>query len=122
MGVICILNQERKTKNKNTTMATTNPLQIASQIAEIVLNKGVAFAGFDYNGHRRNVTIGSNLRAAGFSGGGNGSRKGNWGKTFTHGSLVAYKGKLFLQAVENNRGNKQLKRFDIAKVSNFVIG
>jgi hypothetical protein len=111
--------QNQKQKHN---MATTNSLQIASQIAEIVLNKGVAFAGFDYNRHRRNVTVGSNLRAAGFSGGGNGSRKGNWGKTFTHGSLVAYKGKLFLQAVENNRGNKQLKRFDIAKVSNFVIG
>lgn len=101
-------------------MANSNPLQIASQVAETVLTKGVAFAGFDYNGYRRNVTVGSNLRK--FTSGGK-VKGGNWGQTFTNGALVAYKGKLFLQAVENNLADgSQLKRFDLAKADNFVIG
>ena len=91
----------------------TNPLQLASQIAEIVLNKGTAFAGFDYNGKRRNVTVGSHIVG----------HKGNWGSSFTNGALVAHKGKMFLQAVENNLdGDHQIKRFDLAKATNFVIG
>lgn len=94
-----------------------NPLQLASQIAEIVLNKGVAFAGFDYNGKRRNVTVGSNLSR--YTSGGS----SRWGTSFTNGALVAYKGKMFLQAVENNvTGGPQLKRFDLSKAENFVIG
>lgn len=99
----------------------TNPTQIASQIAEIVLSKGVAFAGFDYNGKRRNVTVGAHLDRF-VSGGKN--NKSNWGSSFTNGSLVAYKGKMFLQAVENAKGgtDHQIKRFDLAKATNFVIG
>lgn len=96
----------------------SNPTQIASQIAEIVLNKGTAFAGFDYNGKRRNVTLGANLKEAGFVSG-----SGSWGETSTHGSLVSHKGKLFVQGIENNLVEGRLiKRFDLAKVTNFVIG
>ena len=95
-----------------------NPTQLASQIAEIILNKGVAFAGFDYHGKRRNVTVGANLMAAGFVSG-----VGNWGKTFTKGSLVEHNQKVFLQGIENNLdGEPQIKRFDLSQVDNFVIG
>ncbi len=103
----------------NNTM-NSNPTQLASQIAEIILNKGTAFAGFDYNGHRRNVTLGANLAKAGFVSG-NGS--GNWGKTFAHGSLVEHNGKLYMQGIENNLADgSHIKRFDLAKAENFVIG
>ncbi len=93
-------------------MNAKTPIEIAALVAEYVMHKGTVFAGFDYKGKRRNVTIGSNIVGS----------KGNWGDTFTKGSLVTYKGKLFLQAVENAGKDHHIKRFDLTKAENFVIG
>ena len=99
---------------KNTTK--TNASQLSLIINSIILSKGTAFAGFDYNGKRRNVTVGANL----------GERQGtkaNWGVSFTNNSLVAYRGEMFLQGIENNiDGSNQIKRFNLSKAENFVIG
>jgi hypothetical protein len=100
------------------TTTNSNVKALASQIAEIVINKGTAFAGFEYNGKRRNVTLGSSLQKH-VSGGGN-----RWGKSFAKSSLVEYNGKLYIQGTENNveDGSHPIKRFELSKVSNFVIG
>jgi hypothetical protein len=42
-------------------MKTTIQTNIANLIFDIVTNKGTCFAGFDYHGKRRNLTLGANL-------------------------------------------------------------
>jgi hypothetical protein len=118
-----LLTKRKKTLILKIVMNTTtnsNVTALASLIAEIVINKGTAFAGFDYNGKRRNVTLGSSLSKH-VSGGDGGNR---WGKSFAKSALVEYNGKLYLQGTENNAkdGFHPIKRFDLSKATNFVIG
>ena len=97
-------------------MKNNKAIQLASMISEIVINKGTCFAGFTYNGKRRNLTIGANLqnRVTG---------AGNWGKSFANGSLVEHKGSLYLQGIPNNEENAPVvKRFKLDEVSDFVMG
>jgi hypothetical protein len=105
-----------------TSVKNFNPVQIASQVAEVVLNKGTAFAGFDYHGKRRNVTLGQNLDE--FLA--DNPAKTGWGESFANAAIVAHDGKLYIQGVENNvngnRVGRALKRFNIEQVGNFVIG
>lgn len=105
-------------------MKTSSPTEIAAQIAEITLTKGTAFAGFDYNGKHRNVTIGAKLINH-FTPSETGRK--NWGESFAHATLVAHSGKMYIQCLENMHGEgnevkHQIKRFELAKVSNFTIG
>jgi hypothetical protein len=96
--------------------ASRKATQLASLISEIVINKGTCFAGFDYNGKRRNITLGANFRdrLAG---------AGNWGKSYAKGALVEHNGSLYLQGTPNNdESNAAVKRFKLAEVENFVIG
>jgi hypothetical protein len=93
----------------------------AKTVAENIktmLSKGTLFAGFDYKDKRRNVVIGANL-APYCSGGEN-----KWGTTSkeTKGSIVEYDGNFYLQAVENNIETRKIKRFNIEKMSNLVVG
>ena len=69
--------------------------QLASLVSEIVINKGTCFAGFTYNGKRRNLTLGAKLadRSSGGSGG------GSWGKSYANGALVEHNQGLYLQRV-----------------------
>jgi len=102
----------------NTTTINTNQkaTQLASMISEIVINKGTCFAGFTYNGKRRNITLGARLRDRVVG-------TGNWGKTYANGSLIEHKGELYLQGVPNNEENAPLvKRFKLNEVQDFVIG
>jgi hypothetical protein len=102
-----------KTTNTATSQKAT---QLASLISEVVINKGTCFAGFTYNGKRRNLTLGARLRDR-VTGG------GNWGKSYANGSLVEHNGSLYLQGIPNNEDNAPLvKRFKLAEVENFVIG
>ena len=99
-------------KNNNNRKAE----QLASLITEIVTNKGTCFAGFTYNGKRRNVTLGIKLanRLAGGT---------SWGKTYANGAIVEHNNNLYLQGVPNNEDTTAVvKRFKLAEVEGFVIG
>ncbi len=89
---------------------------LANLITNIVSDKGTCFAGFTYNGKRRNLTIGANLtnRVRGV---------GNWGTTLANGSLIEHKGHFYLQGVPNNEETAPtIKRFKLDEVQDFVIG
>lgn len=112
--------------NKTTTTAnritvTNSAKALASQIAELVINKGTCFAGFDYNGKRRNVALGTNLSKHVK---GSTSGKGNWGTSHARASIIEYNGKLYLQGVENSfdSDNAHIKRYDLSKATNVVVG
>lgn len=97
-------------------MKNNKAIQLASLISEIVINKGTCFAGFTYNGKRRNITLGAKL-------GNRVSGGGNWGKSFANGSLVEHNGNLYLQGIPNNESNAPLvKRFKLDEVQDFVMG
>jgi hypothetical protein len=90
--------------------------QLASLITEIVTNKGTCFAGFTYNGKRRNLTLGAKM--AGRLAGGT-----SWGKTYANGAIVEHNNNLYLQGVPNNEDTTAVvKRFKLNEVENFVIG
>lgn len=93
--------------------------QLASLVSEIVTNKGTCFAGFTYNGKRRNLTLGAKL-ADRSSGGGSGG--GSWGKSYANGALVEHKQALYLQGLPNNDTTRSIKRFKLSDVEDFVIG
>jgi hypothetical protein len=102
-------NQTAQTQNRKAQ-------QLASLIAEIVVNKGTCFAGFTYNGKRRNVTLGVRLadRLAGGT---------SWGQTYANGSLVEHNANLYLQGVPNNEDTRSVvKRYKLSDVEDFVIG
>ena len=97
--------------NKQTKVA-----ELASLIGNIVEDKGTCFAGFTYNGKRRNLTIGANLknRVLGV---------GNWGTSRANGSIVEHKGHYYLQGIPNNEENSPVvKRFKLDEIQDFVIG
>jgi hypothetical protein len=126
------LTKSKKTSNFNTVMNTAtstlnlpvftqpaSPARVASLIAELVISKGTCFAGFDYDGKRRNLTIGKGLLRH--------TKGGNrpWGKSFANTALVEHNGKLYLQGVENNLGDGQgraIRTFELSKVSGLVVG
>lgn len=90
--------------------------QLASLVTEIVVNKGTCFAGFTYNGKRRNLTLGANLggRLAGGT---------SWGQTYANGAIVEHNNNLYLQGIPNNEDTSNVvKRFKLNEVENFVIG
>ena len=90
--------------------------QLASLITEIVSNKGTCFAGFTYNGKRRNLTLGAKM--AGRLAGGT-----SWGTTYANGAIVEHNKNLYLQGVPNNEDTTAVvKRFKLAEVEGFVIG
>jgi hypothetical protein len=90
--------------------------QLASLITEIVTNKGTCFAGFTYNGKRRNLTLGAKM--AGRLAGGT-----SWGQTYANGAIVEHNKNLYLQGVPNNEDTTAVvKRFKLNEVENFVIG
>lgn len=106
------LNTLNNMKNNNNRKAE----QLASLITEIVTNKGTCFAGFTYNGKRRNVTLGIKLanRLAGGT---------SWGTTYANGAIVEHNNNLYLQGVPNNEDTTAVvKRFKLNEVENFVIG
>lgn len=105
-------------------MKNNKATQLASLISEIVINKGTCFAGFTYNGKRRNLTLGAKLRDRVI-----GARtttdgtKGNWGKSYANGALVEHNGSLYIQGVPNNEQNAPIvKRFKLDEVQDFVVG
>jgi len=105
-------------------MTTSSTSEIIAKVAEITLTKGTGFAGFDYNGRRRNVTVGAQLGKAHDA---STQTKKKWGKSFAKSTLIAYSGKMYLQCIENVSLGKgqvthQVKRFALDKVSNFSIG
>lgn len=96
--------------------SNTKAAELASLIANIVADKGTCFAGFSYNGKRRNLTIGANLsnRVRGV---------GNWGTTRASGSIIEHKGHFYLQGIPNNEDTTPtIKRFKLDEVQDFVIG
>jgi hypothetical protein len=96
-------------------MKTTIQTNIANLIFDIVTNKGTCFAGFDYHGKRRNLTLGANLA--------NRSKQvGNWGESTAKGSLVKHKGEYYLQGLPNNENANHIKRFKFSDIENLVIG
>ena len=106
------LNTLNNMKNNNNRKAE----QLASLITEIVTNKGTCFAGFTYNGKRRNLTLGAKM--AGRLAGGT-----SWGTTYANGAIVEHNKNLYLQGVPNNEDTTAVvKRFKLAEVDNFVIG
>ena len=106
------LNTPNNMKNNNNRKAE----QLASLITEIVTNKGTCFAGFTYNGKRRNLTLGAKM--AGRLAGGT-----SWGQTYANGAIVEHNKNLYLQGVPNNEDTTAVvKRFKLAEVDNFVIG
>jgi hypothetical protein len=106
------LNSLNIMKNNNNRKAE----QLASLITEIVTNKGTCFAGFTYNGKRRNITLGAKM--AGRLAGGT-----SWGQTYANGAIVEHNNNLYLQGVPNNEDTTAVvKRFKLAEVENFVIG
>ena len=106
------LNTLNNMKNNNNRKAE----QLAALIAEIVINKGTCFAGFTYNGKRRNLTLGAKM--AGRLAGGT-----SWGQTYANGAIVEHNKNLYLQGVPNNEDTTAVvKRFKLAEVENFVIG
>lgn len=121
---IALTNKAKNTINKimnNQTNQTQNrkAQQLASLVSEIVINKGTCFAGFTYNGKRRNLTLGAKL-ADRSSGGGSGG--GSWGKSYANGALVEHKQALYLQGLPNNDTTRSIKRFKLSDVEDFVIG
>jgi hypothetical protein len=115
------LTKQTKTLNLNTPNNMNNnnnrkAEQLASLITEIVTNKGTCFAGFTYNGKRRNITLGAKM--AGRLAGGT-----SWGKTYANGAIVEHNNNLYLQGVPNNEDTTAVvKRFKLNEVENFVIG
>jgi hypothetical protein len=115
------LTKQTKTLNLNTPNNMNNnnnrkAEQLASLITEIVTNKGTCFAGFTYNGKRRNLTLGAKM--AGRLAGGT-----SWGKTYANGAIVEHNNNLYLQGVPNNEDTTAVvKRFKLNEVENFVIG
>jgi len=115
------LTKQTKTLNLNTPNNMNNnnnrkAEQLASLITEIVTNKGTCFAGFTYNGKRRNLTLGAKM--AGRLAGGT-----SWGTTYANGAIVEHNKNLYLQGVPNNEDTTAVvKRFKLAEVENFVIG
>jgi len=108
--------------NMNNNNQNRKAEQLAALIAEIVINKGTCFAGFTYNGKRRNLTLGARL-ADRLSGGSTGAGGGGWGKSYAKGALVEHNNNLYLQGVPNNEDTTAaVKRFKLAEVENFVIG
>jgi hypothetical protein len=108
------LTKTNKTNNMNTNNRKAQ--QLAALIAEIVINKGTCFAGFTYNGKRRNLTLGAKM--AGRLAGGTA-----WGKTYANGALVEHNNNIYLQGVPNNEDTTAVvKRFKLNEVENFVIG
>lgn len=108
------LTKTNKTNNMNTNNRKAE--QLAALIAEIVINKGTCFAGFTYNGKRRNLTLGAKM--AGRLAGGTA-----WGKTYANGALVEHNNNIYLQGVPNNEDTTAVvKRFKLNEVENFVIG
>ena len=108
------LTKTNKTNNMNT--QNTKAARLAGLITEIVTNKGTCFAGFTYNGKRRNVTLGIKLanRLAGGT---------SWGTTYANGAIVEHNKNLYLQGVPNNEDTTAVvKRFKLNEVENFVIG
>jgi hypothetical protein len=85
--------------------------QAANQIAALVASKGTCFAGFKYNGKIRNVTLGKGIvrHCVGAS---------TWGQTSkgSGSSIVRHNDGFYLQGVENNGGEGQIKRFDLLKI------
>ena len=108
------LTKTNKTNNMNT--QNTKAARLAGLITEIVTNKGTCFAGFTYNGKRRNLTLGAKM--AGRLAGGT-----SWGQTYANGAIVEHNNNLYLQGVPNNEDtNAVVKRFKLAEVEGFVIG
>jgi hypothetical protein len=108
------LTKSNKTNNMNTNNRKAE--QLASLITEIVTNKGTCFAGFTYNGKRRNLTLGAKM--AGRLAGGT-----SWGQTYANGAIVEHNKNLYLQGVPNNEDTTAVvKRFKLNEVENFVIG
>lgn len=108
------LTKTNKTNNMNT--QNTKAARLAGLITEIVTSKGTCFAGFTYNGKRRNVTLGIKLanRLAGGT---------SWGTTYANGAIVEHNKNLYLQGVPNNEDTTAVvKRFKLNEVENFVIG
>jgi hypothetical protein len=102
--------------NMNNNNQNRKAEQLASLITEIVINKGTCFAGFTYNGRRRNLTLGAKM--AGRLAGGT-----SWGKTYANGAIVEHNNNLYLQGVPNNEDTTAaVKRFKLNEVENFVIG
>jgi hypothetical protein len=102
--------------NMNNNNQNRKAEQLASLITEIVINKGTCFAGFTYNGKRRNLTLGAKM--AGRLAGGT-----SWGKTYANGAIVEHNNNLYLQGVPNNEDTTAVvKRFKLNEVENFVIG
>lgn len=102
------------TANINANTATSQA--IADLVRNVVSKKGTCFAGFTYNGKRRNLTLGLNLRnkIAGV---------GNWGTTTDKGCIISHNGNLYLQGSPNNEINSPVvKRFKINEIRDFVIG
>jgi hypothetical protein len=98
------------------TTTNTNQIQIVAQsIASLIKAKGTCFAGFDYDGKRRNLTLGADLtkKVTGV---------GNWGESEARGSIVKYKNNYYLQGIPNNESNPHIKRFKMDKIENLVIG
>ena len=117
---IALTNKAKNTINKimnNQTNQTQNrkAQQLASLVSEIVINKGTCFAGFTYNGKRRNITLGAKL-------GDRSSGGGSWGTSYANGALVEHKQALYLQGLPNNDTTRSIKRFKLSDVEDFVIG
>lgn len=103
-----MINQTKPKNNKS--------IQLASLISEIVVNKGTCFAGFTYNGKRRNLTLGAKLvnRVSGGS---------SWGNSYANGAIIEHKDNLYLQGIPNNEDTKAVvKRFKLSEIQDFVIG
>lgn len=97
-------------------MKTTTKTDIANLISNIVESKGTCFAGFDYHGKRRNLTLGANLRDKT-------KQVGNWGKSIAKGSLIQHNGEYYLQGLPNNEDvSPKIKRFKFSDIQNLVVG
>jgi hypothetical protein len=100
----------------NTQTQNQKAQRLAELINQIVTSKGTCFAGFTYNGKRRNLTIGANLSSRTHGG-------TAWGNSYANGSLVEHKQNLYLQGIPNNESNAaHIKRFKLSDVQDFVIG
>lgn len=100
----------------NNQLQTQKEQRLAELISGIVSSKGTCFAGFTYNGKRRNITLGARL-ADRLHGG------TAWGNTYANGSLVEHKKHIYLQGIPNNEEtNAPVKRFKLAEIQDFVIG
>jgi hypothetical protein len=106
-----------QTKNQTVSQTQTIKAQrLADLINDIVSTKGTCFAGFTYNGKRRNVTLGANLASRTHGG-------TAWGQSYANGALVKHKQNIYIQGIPNNdESNAGIKRFNLADVQDFVIG